>query len=244
MLHHKTVHDSQVFIAMGAYVKGDAEIELPSDIYFHSDPIEKLRTVTQERVFMSVHGLPPMLLAMNNETRKGMYTHSEALRCENKARNRTYSEQLVLEQRAFIDSMVDFSRSFRKRYMTGNVAPWEYFAYLGYESYFTEWKRLTNKFADWEGLCNFFISDYFYSLPAQKISSQLHAKLVTDNRSIEPGDSMDVKHLSLTIPAAHFVLTDRKMANRISELEIDREWTTSVFCESTIEDLFAELEKI
>jgi hypothetical protein len=77
-----------------------------------------------------------------------------------------------------------------------------------------------------------------------KIKSQLNAKLVTDNRVTESGDSMDVKHLSLAIPLAHLVLTDRKMANRIIELGIDREWNTSVFSESTIDNLFAELEKI
>jgi hypothetical protein len=55
---------------------------------------------------------------------------------------------------------------------------------------------------------------------------------------------MDVKHLSLAIPLAHFVLTDRKMANRITELGIDKEWNATVFSESTIDNLFVELEKI
>ena len=64
--------------------------------------------------------------------------------------------------------------------------------------------QLTNKASDWDGLCNFFVSDYFYELPVVKISSQLNAKLVTDSRPIEHGDSMDVKHLSLAIPLAHF----------------------------------------
>lgn len=77
-----------------------------------------------------------------------------------------------------------------------------------------------------------------------KISSQLHAKLVTDNRPIDDGDSIDVAHLSLAIPAAHFVLTDRRMANRITELGIDTEWNATVFSESTIESLFAELERL
>jgi hypothetical protein len=45
-------------------------------------------------------------------------------------------------------------------------------------------------------------------------------------------------------PLAHLVLTDRKMANRIIELGIDREWNTSVFSESTIDNLYAELETI
>jgi len=107
--------------------------------------------------------------------------------------------------------MVDFARSFRKRLPTGNVKPWEVLAAQGYESYFRQWYRLTSKWAGcWDGVCTFFASGHFCELPVVKISSQLHAKLVTDDRPVESGDSMDVKHLSLAIPVAHFVLTDRK----------------------------------
>lgn len=67
---------------------------------------------------------------------------------------------------------------------------------------------------------------------------------MTDDRPIEPGDSMDVKHLSMAIPLAHFVLTDRKMANRITGLGVDKEWNAKVFSESTIDSLFSELEKM
>jgi hypothetical protein len=34
------------------------------------------------------------------------------------------------------------------------------------------------------------------------------------------------------------------MANRIAELGIDKEWNAAVFSESTIDGLFAELEKL
>ena len=244
MLPHQAVHDSQLFIAMEAYVNGDVEFRLPSGIYFHTDPILELQKISQQRVFVSAHGLPPMLLEMGNDSRKDMYKHLEELRCENIARHRNYSGQLALEQRAFVNAMVDFARSFQRRLRTGDTKPWEFLAVQGYEAYFRRWHRLTNKWGDWDGLCNFLASDHFCELPVVKISSQLHAKLVTDNRPIESGDSMDVKHLSLAIPLAHFVLTDRKMANRITALGIDKEWNTNVFSESTIDSLFAELEKI
>ncbi|HVB29796.1 MAG TPA: hypothetical protein VNG91_08305 [Terriglobia bacterium] len=181
---------------------------------------------------------------MGNDLKKETSKHLEELRCKNVANHRTYAEQFALEQRAFVNAMVDFARSFRRRLPTGDVKAWEYLAAQGYEKYFREWHSLTNKWADWEGLCNFFVSAYFYELPVVKISSQLYAKLVTDNRPIESGDSMDLKHLSLAIPVAHLVLTDRKMANRIKELGIDKEWNTAVFSESTIDELFAEIETI
>ena len=244
MLPHQAVQDAQIFSAMTAHVNGVKELELPAKMYFRTDPIAELKRINQQSAFVSVRGLPPMLLRMNNETRSGMHTHSEGLRRKNVAKGRTYDEQFALEQRSFVDSMADFARSFKSKLAAGKIEFWEYFAFVGYERYFQEWHRLTGKFADWDGLGNFFISDYFYQLPVVRISSQLNAKLVTDNRPIEPGDSMDVKHLSLAIPVAHFVLADRKMANRILKLGIDKEWNAKIFSESTIDDLFAELEKI
>ena len=244
MLPHQGVHDAQTFRAMRAYVGRDAQLELPAAIYFSSNPVQELRRITSQSVFVSVHGLPPMLLGMNNETRRGMHAHCEDLRRKNVAKGRSYDEQFALEQRAFIDSMADFARSFKTKLISGKIEAWEYFAFDGYECYFREWHRLTGKLSDWEGLGGFFTSDDFYQLPIVRISSQLYAKLVTDNRPIEPGDSMDVKHLSMAIPMAHFVLTDRKMANRIISLGLDREWNTRVFSESTIDDLFAELGRI
>jgi hypothetical protein len=244
LLPHQAVHDSQVFIGMEACINRDVEFRLPSGIYFYTDPIRELQRISQQRVFVSAYGLPPTLLEMANDSRREIFKHSERLRCENIAKHRTYMDQFALEQRAFVEGMVDFARSFRRRLPTGDVKPWEFLAAQGYEEYFRHWHRLTNKWADWDGLCNFFVSGYFCELPVVKITSQLHAKLVTDNRPIESGDSMDVKHLSLAIPVSHFVLTDRKMANRITELGIDKDWNAAVFSESTIDNLFAELEKI
>src|ERR1700722_12871245 len=99
MRPHQAVHDSQVFAAMGAHVRGEGELQLPAEIYFHNEPVSELRRISQQKVFVSVSGLPKMLLQMNDETRKGMYTHSEKLRCENNAKGRTYPEQFALEQR-------------------------------------------------------------------------------------------------------------------------------------------------
>ena len=244
MLPYQAVADSQAFIAMGAYLNKDVEFRLPSGIYFHANPIAELQRISKQRFFVSTHGLPPMLLEMNDDSRKGTYQHSEEVRCNNVARHRTYAEQFALEQRAFVNAMVAFARSFRERLPTGGIEPWEFFAAQGYERYLCQWHRLTNKWADWDGLCKFLVSDYFFDLPAVKIRSQLYAKLVTDDRSIESGDSMDVRHLSLAIPVAHFVLTDRKMANRIADLGIDKEWNAMVCSESTIDSLFEKLEKL
>jgi hypothetical protein len=245
MMPHQAIYDSQAFIAMAVYVKGEAEFRIPSEIYFHSDPVAELRKIGQQRFFVSTSGLPPTLLEMNNESRVDQCKYFEDLRRENVIKNRTYLEQFALERKAFVTAMGRFFRLFRQSFLIGKVDPMDLFGWERVYRYICQWHRITGKRDDWNGLGDFLISDHFCELPAVKIASQLYAKLVTDkNRSIEPGDPMDVTHLASAVPVAHFVLTDRKMTNRIKELGIDKEWSCGVFSESTIDGLFAELEKI
>ena len=55
---------------------------------------------------------------------------------------------------------------------------------------------------------------------------------------------MDVELLSVAIPVSHYVLTDRRMEQRIKRLGLDATWGTKVYSMSSIEDLFSELEKL
>jgi hypothetical protein len=55
---------------------------------------------------------------------------------------------------------------------------------------------------------------------------------------------MDVELLSVAIPASHFVLTDKRAADRIKRRGIDAEWNTKVYSLSEISKLFEELEAV
>ena len=66
-LPRQAIHDAQIFIAMGAHVKASSEFRLPSEIYFRSDPIRELHKISQQKFFVTTHGLPPILLEMGNE---------------------------------------------------------------------------------------------------------------------------------------------------------------------------------
>ena len=43
---------------MRAYIRGEVEIWLPSGIYFHTDPVRQLQKISQQKVFVTAHGLP------------------------------------------------------------------------------------------------------------------------------------------------------------------------------------------
>jgi len=48
MLPHQAAHNSQIFVAMSAHVRGDKEFRLPSEIYFRGDPVSELRKISQQ----------------------------------------------------------------------------------------------------------------------------------------------------------------------------------------------------
>ena len=74
---------------MRAYIRGEVEIWLPSGIYFHTDPVRQLQKISQQKVFVTAHGFPPMLLQRGNDLRDEMYKHAEEVRCKSIASHRT-----------------------------------------------------------------------------------------------------------------------------------------------------------
>jgi transposase len=80
--------------------------------------------------------------------------------------------------------------------------------------------------------------------PIARIHAQIGADLLTGNQPILSGDMMDVELLSVAVPVSHFVLTDKKMADRIKCLGIDKEWKTEVFSMSEVDGLFERLEAL
>jgi len=51
-------------------------------------------------------------------------------------------------------------------------------------------------------------------------SGSVGADLLRGNQIILPGDMMDVELLSVAVPVSHYVLTDRRMAERMKRLGI------------------------
>lgn len=55
---------------------------------------------------------------------------------------------------------------------------------------------------------------------------------------------MDVELLSVAIPVSHYVVTDKRMEQRVKRLGLDLRWGTKVYSMSSIENLFVELEQL
>jgi hypothetical protein len=106
------------------------------------------------------------------------------------------------------------------------------------------WKELGGEPRGWEGVDKFFRSEYFTKLPSPFVGSRLGAELLTGNEPLASGDAMDVDLLSVALPVAHYVVTDKRMEQRIRKLLLDTTFSVRVFSMSTIDGLFEKLEEL
>jgi hypothetical protein len=128
--------------------------------------------------------------------------------------------------------------------MTGTHDLWAFMAATTPMRYRTFWNELRGQPPDWEGVIEFFRSPYFDQLTQPYIECRLVAALLTGNEAITPSDPMDIELLGVGLPVSHFVLTDRRMEQRIKKLKLDAFCDTHVYSMSNIDGLFEKLEKL
>jgi hypothetical protein len=239
-MHHKVaIQDAQIYRAMEAFCSGREEIILPWRIYFHGDPFRAIEREKGRRLIVSVMDRRDSEMVVRRQAvKQDILRHTEKLREELVSKGQSFESQLKLELRALGDAMIRMFADFAAKLKTGMPDLWDFMGISGFLQYSNRWKELGEHPGS---LYEFLTSDYVTSLPMVKISSRLYADLVTGNQPILSGDSTDVELLSMAIPLAQFVLTDKKMENRIKRLGIDREWNAKVFSMSTVDGLFAEL---
>ncbi|NJM55806.1 MAG: hypothetical protein HC841_07875, partial [Verrucomicrobiae bacterium] len=70
-------------------------------------------------------------------------------------------------------------------------------------------------------LPKFFASEHFLSLPYNDIRDRLLAEILTARRPVLRSDSMDVSHMSLALPIATWIVTEKSLAHRVRQLKLD-----------------------
>jgi len=243
--HRLGIFDNHVFKAMEAYVKNSPTIHIPSSTYFHSDPIRELEELRDQRFIVSVSPLKsPQILSNRARSKSAVACGWEKFRQELVQKGRTYEEQLEVEHRGHWGGMAENVRRFEASMLSGTYDFDAFMAAQGPFLYRRVWKEMGGQPLDWLGVQTFLYSPHFIELPIPFVSSSLIADLVTGNEPIKESDSMDVELLSIGLPAAHYVVTDKRMALRIKQRRLDVRCGTEVYSMSTLDGLFAHLEKL
>lgn len=240
--HRQEVIFTHTRLAMKAFVEQAATFTLPVDTYFGQDPVREQVRLKKEAFRVDVRLQPSNeLLQREKITKTEGQDELEKLRLRLVARGQTYKQQLAIEQDGQAEAMLEMVRRFNARVQQGSLGFWD----ENYLIYQRVWETTGGKPSGLEGLCNFFRSSYYRNLPDAKIASQLYADILTaKQREVRPSDSMDIRLLSVAIPVAHYVFTDKDMENRIKNRKIDQEWGTQVFSVRTVKDLLTQLENL
>jgi len=244
MRHRQGIFDWQAQLGMEAYVNRADAINVSLYAYFHSNPVEELEEARQRNLVIGAHPIrDPEILARRETANAEVFEAWERLRQEFVAAHRTYEEQLQEEKRGYADAMAYKVEEWEKQIAAGKGDFWAFMGVQGFLMFRVCWREMGGKPDGLEGLHTYFCSDYFNNLPTPRIGNQLGADLLTGNQTILSGDVMDVGLLSVAVPACHYVLTDRRMSDRIRRRGIDKEWGTEVYSMSDIDGLFEHLER-
>lgn len=164
------------------------------------------------------------------------------MRVKARRENIFYEQQLEKEYTGLIQASRTALWNMKNKIMNKEEITFEDYAqYSIFTDLVSMWDGLSD---DPDRLMDFLISSTYKEIPYVDIGSRLLAKIITSASPIESGDSMDVEHVSTVIPYCDFVVTDRKMKNRIIHLGIDKQYNTKVFCLKETDDLIKELEKL
>jgi hypothetical protein len=224
-------------------------MHVPADIHFSSDPVEAVREAKRNGYIVDTES--PRVAEWIEKAKNDKLQTQEAveeLRQAYTARNQTFDQQLALERIGESDSMMkmvgDYLRLMRER----KVGFWDLMNVEGYFLHMSAWQRFGglggDLATDLAALCSFMRSPYYWELPIQDISCRLSADLTVKHFPIKSGDHMDIQHLSMAIPVAHYVVADKAMVDRCERLGISEKWKTKLFATRTLDTLSDEIENL
>ncbi|NHN28548.1 hypothetical protein [Paenibacillus agricola] len=245
--YRKMIHERQLFDSMKSYINKENHVELNYKDAFRRDPITQLeekRNGYLKGLIISVHiDTSQNELIERERLKEHIVEEFEAIRQRAIKSGTTYDEQLDREHSGLLQACHTALANFNDKIQNGLIPTKEEFDQL---AIFTSLNDM------WEGLnvrgfgsvFDFLCSDDFKLIPYEDIQSRLYAKIMTSIKPIESGDSMDIQHLSTVIPYCNYVITDKKMKNRIIELGIDKKYNTKVYCLSDIDEILGTLEQL
>jgi hypothetical protein len=230
-----TVRESQTEAAMRAFLAGQREIDVPLRVFFNGPPEEQSEQVIRNGwLITAMVPAAEKLVARRAETKAGLNVSLEEIRKQLVAEGVTFDAQVEEERRGYAGAVA----ALFEKALSPDPSFWDSLGITALTVPFRNWMHLGGSMPQFGP---FLVSRYLHSMPLPRIETRLMAKLLTSNEVIQPGDSNDVSHLALVLPVATFVVTDKAMERRVSELGFDREWGAGVYSLSSSDALFAKL---
>lgn len=240
------VEDFYMKLFMKAYIESASEINISYKDIFFSDPVEELNIKLNRGYFVDVELSPKKkTIDKQRQSKKESRRSLETLRRQNIANNITFQQGLAKEYRGTHDGYIEKLGIFYSRLKNRELIEDEEFlgmdAFLDYLDF---WKTHNGKPPGFQGVCNFFLSDYQMQIPRIDIHCNLFAKILTSTTPIKSGDSMDLHQLSVVLPFFDLVITDRIMKYNIESLGYHKKYKTRVLALKDFDEIQKFLENL
>ena len=242
LLYKEAIQFSQLNALMQAYLNGKTEVELEYQDAFGENLDEEFKQLRYKKFIVSVLPMKYQSIDEIKKKRSDLREKLQNLKDNIKSQSISYNEQLRKE---YDSSLEAYSLILNKSInLTMQGLPLTLTEYEGINSIIELWNRYKGEPPDIEGVISFLKSDYFKKIPLINIQCKLGTFLLTDNSILEDGDSMDISHISTTLPYCTAILVDDKMKNRIHNLNLHEEYDTHVFSLRDFDSIMNFLEGI
>lgn len=220
--------DKQIYVGIQSFLSNEASPTINSEAFFYQDPLWEL-----EQQGDMVIGVIPQRFMIDETQRIKSELHKDFQSAQkiHLDKKTTLRQEYLAERSAYLPNWIKLSQ----QNDLGGVMT------LGlYTNY---WRTLGGN-EGLKGFEKFVYSDYFYKLPIVDISSWMLAYLMVNKINIDGSHRKDVELISMCLPICDFAYLDRQMCGIVTQLKLDKKYSTKIFSRSRITDLINEISKL
>lgn len=212
-LSEQSIHDSQFFAAMKAFVANEEVIQISYQDIFHSDPVKKIKEALSNHFYITVQGDILFGEEYQRNHKKKLLSTLNAQRERNVESKISFEQQREAEYLGNLDALLIQLKQFYTN--TFDSEDDQFNATCGVitlSSQLKMWEECSGKSFDIPGLTTFYKSPYYRNMPLSILSCNLYAKMMIDKQPIRSGDVMDAKHIYTLMPYSDLFITDKAMS--------------------------------
>lgn len=247
--HPQGIEDSQIQIAMKAYIENSGPIDYSKEwlLMYQHDPIEEL--LDDNPIVYRFN------LVKSFETNQQIRERKEILKDEleeikkaDSDRTPTFEDKLEEEYQGYIRGILRLGVKPFGRYLKGEDVTFEdTIGSMTLGIHLTSWESVGGKPDSFKGLLQFYRSDYLKSVPRVEITAKLWAGLAVYLKNAKPkqSDSNDIRIISTVLPYANLIVLDSTMTELVRDkLRLHEKYNAKIYKLSEFDQLLVELQNI
>lgn len=224
-----SIHDSQFYAAMKAFVANDNEVFLSYRDIFHSDPVKKMKEALNSPFYVTVQGDIIFGAEYQRKLKKKTISILNAQRERNVEAKISFEQQIEAEFMGNLDALIIQLTQFYTNKFEGEED--QFNATCGaivISQQLKMWEECTGKAYDFPGLTSFYKSSYYREMPVTNLSCNIYAKMMVDKQPIRSGDRMDAKHIYTLMPYSDLFITDKAMSAFLKKNKFGEKYNTRI----------------